>query len=136
MTNTTELTTTEQLLKTDALGRVRTPVARREMLLDEFEKSGLSGKKFAAMTGVSYQTFASWIQKRRRSRGDYEKLREGKAVGRPKKMQWVEAVIGGGSRGKPVGKALNLELPGGMRLEIADEQQAVLAGRLIRELGK
>jgi len=123
----------EPLLKTDVLGRVRTPVERREMLLDEFEKSGLSGKKFAAMTGVSYQTFASWIQKRRRGRGDYEKMREGKSVRRRKKMQWVEAVIGGDS--KP-GKALSLELPGGIRLEIADEQQAILAGKLIRELGK
>jgi hypothetical protein len=55
MTNTTELMAAEPLLKTDVLGRVRTPVERREMLLDEFEKSGLSGKKFAAMTGVSYQ---------------------------------------------------------------------------------
>lgn len=135
MTNTTTLMAAEQLLKTDALGRVRTPVERREMLLSEFEKSGLSGKKFAAMTGVNYQTFASWMQKRRRARGDYERMREGKAVRRPKKMQWVEAVIGDGSGGKP-GKALSLELPGGMRLEIADERQAILAGRLIRELGK
>jgi hypothetical protein len=136
MTNTTESIAGGQLLKTDVLGRVRTPVDRREMLLDEFEKSGVSGKKFAAMTGVGYQTFASWIQKRRRARGDYEKLREGKAVGRPKKLQWVEAVLGGGSGSKPGGKALSLELPGGVRLEIADEQQAILAGRLIRELGR
>jgi len=134
MTNTTELMTGGQLLKTDVLGRVQTPVERREALLDEFEKSGLSGKKFAAMTGVSYQTFASWIQKRRRTRGDYEKMRVGKAVRRPKKMQWVEAVIDGGPC-RP-GKALSIELPGGVRLEIADEQQAILAGRLIRELGR
>jgi hypothetical protein len=30
------------------------------MLLDEFEKSRVSGKKFAEKTGVGYQTFASW----------------------------------------------------------------------------
>ena len=79
---------------------------------------------------------ADFEEKRRRARGDYEKLREGKAVGRPKKLQWVEAVLGGGSGSKPGGKALSLELPGGVRLEIADEQQAILAGRLIRELGR
>ncbi|MDP9115030.1 MAG: IS66 family insertion sequence element accessory protein TnpB [Acidobacteriota bacterium] len=135
MTNTTELTTAEPLLRTDALGRVRTPVERREMLLDEFEKSGVSGKKFAAMTGVGYQTFASWIQKRRRARGDYQKMRDGGAAGCPKKLQWVEAVLGGGG-GKPGGKVLRLELPGGVRLEIADEEQAILAGKLIREIGR
>jgi DNA-binding transcriptional regulator YiaG len=63
MTNT--IAADEQLLKTDARGRVRTPAARRESLLDEFEGSGLSGKKFAALVGVNYQTFACWAQKRR-----------------------------------------------------------------------
>ena len=35
------------LLKTEALGGVKTPAARREQLLDEFERSGTSGQKFA-----------------------------------------------------------------------------------------
>ena len=52
-------------------GRVQTQRARREELLDEFERSGASGQAFAAMVGVKYQTFASWIQKRRRARGQY-----------------------------------------------------------------
>jgi hypothetical protein len=30
----------ETILKTDVLGRVKTPKERREKLLDEFEKSG------------------------------------------------------------------------------------------------
>ncbi len=42
MTNTTEAS--EQVLKTDVLGRVKMPAARREQLLDEFEKSGLTGQ--------------------------------------------------------------------------------------------
>jgi hypothetical protein len=136
MTNTTELTATEQLLKTDVLGRVRTPVERREMLLDEFEKSGLSGQKFAEMTGLNYQTFATWMQKRRRERGDYEKEKAGKVARRGKKMRWIEAVIGEGGEGKLGKRTLSLELPGGVRLEVGDEQQAILAGKLLRELGK
>ena len=59
----------EQVLKTDELGRVRTPTARRESLIQEFERSGLSGAKFAALTGIKYSTFASWLQKRRRRGG-------------------------------------------------------------------
>ena len=39
--------TDEVVLKQDVLGRVKTPKARREQLLDEFERSGLPGQKFA-----------------------------------------------------------------------------------------
>ncbi len=39
----------ETILKTDAKGRVQTPPERREKLLEEFERSGLSGSKFAAL---------------------------------------------------------------------------------------
>ena len=52
------------VLKTDTLGRVKTPAARRERLLDEFEQSGLSGKEFAELLGLKYQTFATWAQAR------------------------------------------------------------------------
>lgn len=65
MTNTA---LADEVLKSDTLGRVQTPKARREALLEEFERSGVSGKKFAAMVGVNYQTFASWVQKRRKAR--------------------------------------------------------------------
>jgi hypothetical protein len=59
------------ILKRDALGRVTVTPARRAELLDEFERSGMKGVPFAKLVGVNYQTFASWIQKRRRERGDY-----------------------------------------------------------------
>ena len=67
MTNTTE-DTGSPLLKSDALGRVRTPPERREQLLDEFERSGISGVKFAELTGLKYQTLATWLQQRKRRR--------------------------------------------------------------------
>ena len=47
------------ILKTDVLGRVKAPAARREQLLDEFERSGLTGLKFAELAGIKYQTFAT-----------------------------------------------------------------------------
>ena len=40
--------------------------ARAEALLDEFERSGLSGPKFAALVGIKYQTFAAWSARRRK----------------------------------------------------------------------
>jgi len=47
------------ILKSDTRGRVLTPAHRRETLLDEFERSGLSGVKFAALSGIKYSTFAN-----------------------------------------------------------------------------
>ena len=47
-------------LKIDDVGRVQTPAARRESLLDEFERSGLNGTKFAALAGIKYPTFPVW----------------------------------------------------------------------------
>ena len=61
----------EVVLKQDVLGRVKTLKARREQLLDEFERSGLPGLKFAELAGIKYQTFATWARERRRQRGDY-----------------------------------------------------------------
>ncbi len=46
MTNTTK--NVETVIKTDDWGRMQTPAKRRERLLDEFERSSLSGAKFAA----------------------------------------------------------------------------------------
>jgi len=48
MTDTNEVSN-QPLIKTDVMGRLRTPRERREKLLDEFERSGLSGGEFAAM---------------------------------------------------------------------------------------
>jgi hypothetical protein len=129
MTNATPAD--ETILKTDVLGRVKTPAARREQLLDEFERSGLTGQKFAEVVGIKYQTFATWAQKRRRQRGAYP------AVKRPKQLHWLEAVVeekqGGGDK---VPLPLVLELSGGGKVQIADVQQAALAAVLLRALEK
>lgn len=119
--------TDEVVLKTDKRGRVRTPPARREQLLDEFERSGLSGKQFAVVVGVKYQTLATWASQRRRARG------MAPAVGRSKGLRLVEAVVEESCGSK---RPLVLELPGGARAEIKDAQQAALAGTLVRTLAK
>ena len=90
----TRMTTTDQspegeVLKTDVLGRVRVKPEVREQILDDFERSGMSGRAFAKLHGIHQQTFASWIQKRRRARGDYDneeiraKLRMGQQAAKP-----------------------------------------------------
>jgi hypothetical protein len=117
----------EVVLKTDGRGRVQTPAARREQLLDEFERSGLSGKKFAAVVGIKYPTLATWGSKRRRERGLPP------VVKRSKTVRLLEAVVEESSGNK---KSLVLELPGGAQMEIQDAQQAALAAVLLRTLAR
>ncbi len=64
----TSMTDELGVLKTDARGRVRVPLERREALMDEFEKSGLSGAAFARLVGIKYATFANWTEQRRKAR--------------------------------------------------------------------
>jgi transposase-like protein len=55
--------------KRDRAGRVHMPRERREELLGEYERSGLSQAAFARRAGVRYPTFAHWVQEHRRSGG-------------------------------------------------------------------
>lgn len=115
MTNTTEAE--EAVLKTDVLGRIRTPRERREKILDEFDGSGLSGRKFAELTGINYQT-APKISTKPVSH-----------------VRWLEAVVE--QKKLPAGSGqsiLAVHLPGGARMEIADATQAALATALLWSL--
>jgi hypothetical protein len=125
------MTLQSEIFKTDVLGRVRIPAERREALLDEFERSGLSGRKFSEMVGVKYQTFASWIQNRRRDRGEYPSTTDTMGAGAAKPMQWLEAVA---MAEAPEAKGLCVEFPGGASMRIADKEQAALAALMLREL--
>lgn len=121
------------LLKTDTLGRVKTPAARREQLLDEFEHSGASGKTFAGLVGVKYQTFATWVQQRKRRRAAASKGKTPKAPAA--QVRWLEAVVGQ-TTDPSAGPSLPVLLPGGARLEISCAKQIPLAVALVRELEK
>ena len=130
MTNMTKAV--ETVIKTDGLGRMQTPAERRERLLDEFERSGLSRTKFAALVGIKYPTFAAWAQRRRQRRGGTPVL--AKPVD---SVRWLEAVVDQAQNPdckNPV--VMVLQLPGGVRVEVADEKQAALAAVLVRALAK
>jgi hypothetical protein len=136
---------TGTVLKTDVLGRVKTSERQREAMLDEFERSGLSGTKFAAVAGVNYQTFASWVQKRRKATGAYRPGAKRSKAGKSTKLAsttipalgWVEAVVEEAKHeaSASMAEVLRLELPCGASLQIANEAQAVLAAGLLKALG-
>jgi hypothetical protein len=133
----TSLSEDHHVLKSDTRGRVRVPVERREALLDEFERSGLSGLKFAALAGVKYPTFALWVQKRRKARqsqtGETSETPGASAPGpestRP--LRLFEAVAEF-ERGPNCAAGLILELPGGAKARVESPAQIRLAAELLR----
>ena len=56
----------DHILRKDSIGRVVVTRERRSALLEEFDRSGMSGAQFAKWAGIKYQTFAYWVQQRRK----------------------------------------------------------------------
>lgn len=135
----TSATLPDEVLKTDALGRVWVKRARREALLDEFERGGTSAQAFAKLVGVNYQTFASWVQKRRKARQPCPPMAKLEALppAATGALRLVEAVVerDGDEAGATIGgESLCLHLPGGARVEVRDSRQAMLAAELLKAL--
>ncbi len=134
----TSLTLEDQILKADRRGRVRVPRERREALLAEFGRSGVSAAEFARLTGLKYATFAGWVLRaRRRAEGG------GSAVSKvgarsvaptvSTSVRLFEAVV---EAPCAVMRSLPVELPGGARLLLAETAQVALAVELLVALGQ
>jgi len=106
----------------DTRGRVRTSKEQRRLILEEFERSGESAVGFAKRTGLKYSTLAGWLVRYRRR----------KPVRRVTPMRLLEAVVDPAQ--SAVAGVLVLQLPGGVRVEVADEKQAALAAMVVRAL--
>jgi hypothetical protein len=125
----------EGIIKADTHGRLRMTAERREFLLAEFERSAMTGRKFAAWAGISYSTFGNWWRARKKSqRAELTSPAAENATG----TRWLEAVVGKPrpqARGKSKSGPLIVHGRGGVRLELSDESQIKLAAQLLRELG-
>ena len=116
-----------EILKTDTLGRVWTPRAKREALVAEYERSSMSAAEFAKWSGVKYATFAAWVAKGRKARrgaaGEKERAEPGL-------MRWAEAVV----EERPSGATASLViyLGGAVRVEARDGR---VAAELLSALG-
>ena len=106
----------------DTLGRVRTPREKREQILDEYERSGMSGAAFAALVGVKYPTLASWIQQRRRN-------------GAAATVRWVEAVPAHEVTAPTTSGSLRVQIGAAVWLEVSNVEQASWAGQMLRAMG-
>ena len=133
MTSTASLLSAGEILKQDSLGRVRTPLAKRQEVLAAFDGSGMSAARFAAMVGINYSTICSWVQERNKKQGKASFL-TGASV-KPD-VQWIEAEIACGAKQHCAGDGMELELlGGGARLRIRDERDAELAAVVLRAMG-
>lgn len=144
-----ESSESDELLKADVLGRVRVRPEHRERMLDAFESSGMSGQAFAIHHGIKVQTFASWMQKRRRLRGDYDDEATRHRLGMPAKsnarceqtkpsrepsLNLIEVCVSPGARKNTSTPPLEVLLPGGAVVRISSESQIGLLKTLLREL--
>jgi hypothetical protein len=103
------LTTT---LKTDKRGRVRTPVAEREALMDLFDQGGMSGAAFARLHGLRYPTFANWRAKR---------LKRAAQIPKTGSALFHEVLLEPATRHGGEGVVIELPLGARVRLERADQ---------------
>ena len=136
MTSTTRET---GVLKQDARGRVLVTAARREALLEEFERSGSSAMGFARLAGIKYSTFAYWVQARRRGRALVRPAtRAGSERGAPAgsggEVRLFEALVegasGGGAEARQT-RGIWIVLPGGSRMVVESPVHLQMAAELV-----
>ena len=126
-----------QILSQDARGRVLVSRERRESLLEEYDRSGMSGVKFAQYVGIKYSTLAYWLQKRRRHRRREKLLlKAGADTGAGKSTGgWIEAVVEEGSPPRMPAGALRIYFAGGAYAQISSAGEVALAAELLGRLG-
>jgi transposase-like protein len=125
------MNTTSIILKRDTRGRVRTPVERQRAVVAEFERSGLSAMKFAALVGVRYNTLWTWLQKHRKGGRP-----SGRKRARPQRFVELAVAPSAESRGAAGGDGgVHIVLPGGASLRVSHRSQVELAAQLLKALG-
>ncbi len=133
MTYTASLLSAGEILNQDSPGRVRTHLGKRQEILAAFDGTGMSAARFAAMVGINYSTFCSWVQERNKKQGKDSALTG--AVAKPQ-VQWIEAEIACGAKPRCAGDRMEIELLGGeARLRVRDERDAELAAVMLRAMG-
>ena len=122
MTSTTE--SEGAVIRSDRRGRMLVSPEQREALLDEFERSGMSGMAFCKLHGLVYPTFATW-RKKRRERPE------------PGSPAFAEVVVGENavpSRQSGRSAPLRVSLPSGAVIEVSGRDQLPLLVELLSSL--
>lgn len=105
------------IVRSDQKGRLRYTQQQRDSLLDAFEESALSAKRFTEMHGIKYTTFNNWRQHRKLQK-------EPTAV-----TDFIEVGVS-----EPQVESLKVQLSGGATVEVSTSQQAHLLAELLKAL--
>jgi hypothetical protein len=126
-----------EILNRDAHGRVLVSRERRELLLEQYDRSGMSGVKFAEYIGIKYSTLAYWLQSRRRKREREKLLLKAGTDTEPSKSNgaWIEAVVENNARPRVQAGALRVYFAGGAYCQISSAAEAAMAAELLGRLG-
>jgi len=124
------ISTNLELIRQDRVGRLRFNAAQRRAFVDAFENSGMSGPQFAAHHGLKYQTFATWLQKRKRATGAYPALNPHTHFS-PLLLAEVETPP---STEEDSATPLEIRLPGGSMIFLSNSSQLPFVVALLREL--
>lgn len=114
---------------------MRSTLDQRLAVLEQMERSGLSGPQFARVAGIPYQTLATWRQRHKKagqSQPPAVRLTPAEAGAGPcRSIRLVEVA----AAAEPATSArLRIDLPGGASTVVADRAQAALAAALIQAL--
>ena len=109
----------------DTKGRLRVTKAQRRDILAAFGSSGESLPRFARRIGLKYSTLARWVQRNRPKQ----------SPARKPPLRLLEAIVES-APATATGSLLVLQLPGGVRVEVADEKQAAMAAMVVRALAR
>lgn len=123
MRNKSQTTT----IKRDAWGRVLTSPKRRNELLDEYERTGVSPAQFARVKGIKLSTMCTWIKRRQLSQQQQKRVNLCKKVS---PVRFIEAVI------TSPRSLLTVELPGGARVSVESKEQIEGLSQLLITLAR
>ena len=126
-----------EILSRDAQGRVLVSRERRELLLEQYDRSGMSGVKFADYVAIRYSTLAYWLQSRRRKREREKSLLNAGAETGPSQSNggWIEALVENGAQPRLQAGALRIYFAGGAYCQINSAAETALAAELLGRLG-
>lgn len=117
------------LIRTDRRGRLLVRAQQREAIVDAFEASSLSGMAFCRKHQLSYSTFATWVQKRRKDR------KAGRTEIRPEpKPKFAEVLVEANEASNRPPEPLRVCLQGAVTVEISSSSQLPLLVELLRSL--
>lgn len=126
------------ILKRDAQGRTRVPAQQRELIVAEYQRSGLTPSAFAKFVGMSKNTLWSWLHARgltrkrsRRSADASSATASAATAANNKPIRFLQLSA---PASEPAADVLRVRLPGGAVMELGDAAHLELAARLIQTL--